>query len=365
MYKFLKHIIKYFACIYFLLNPSLILQSRPPQFPEKDLSKHLPRIIRTCCTFGTELTYGGVAFAKRTDIISVSELGKHSYLGGREEGNGIIYTHRGGFIDIAHLRDCADWTAFLYCLIHNNIRKNNWDIFNLGNEGGEKKLHFINTNDIDTIIAYQLAAKIAYDLSLWHEISTWFGASYIPLLPERYSSFSPEDLFSNLLGVHLAVYALKSELFYEEAMTKYINWTMDTLVAVKTYDETFDAMEKVENSWWSNEKSLPSRKVLLKRYFGNDDFLLPWLVQNKDNENSTPFKLKKPDISLNSYYQLLIKLNYKFPLKTILNIEEKRLISQNDFNVFINFIIRDDDALNARDKTKKNKRKIKKKQLNQ
>lgn len=55
------------------------------------------------------------------NVLTLGTLGKHHYndsafgavknlLGLSEEQNGLIYTRRGGFIDIAHVRDTADNT---------------------------------------------------------------------------------------------------------------------------------------------------------------------------------------------------------------------------------------------------------------
>ena len=48
-----------------------------------------------------------------------------------------------------------------------------------------------------------LAIWAGYQLSLWHEIATWYGWASFEAFPERASAFSPEDLYSNLLGAKL------------------------------------------------------------------------------------------------------------------------------------------------------------------
>src|SRR5680860_862991 len=88
-----------------------------PVLTQKEIANPPPRIIRTCCGFGANIGVAGVPFYKKTDITTVAEMGPHHFLGGKEEQNGNIYTKRGGFIDLGHLRDCADWTAYLYRLI--------------------------------------------------------------------------------------------------------------------------------------------------------------------------------------------------------------------------------------------------------
>jgi hypothetical protein len=293
-----------------------------------------PRIIRTCCSFGADVEMAGMPFIKISDITSREAIGNHVYMGDKQEGNGIIYTKRGGFIDLGHLRDCADWTAYLY---HQIVNKNITEDFELtlGNEAGRKVLIIPAFKPGSIPNSYELASKIAYDLSLWHEIATWYGASYIPMVPERYSSFSPEDLYSNLLGTYLGKKALQSNLPYNEAMTFYIAEMLDSLQSVETYEETYAAMDKVMNVWWTDEERLPSKKVLLMRYFDCSDnvCLEPWTVEPIDNI----FSILKPSQDLSNYYSLSINLNYKVPNKSGVRSDGSKVISQFDFDRLINY----------------------------
>ena len=314
---------------------ALVSNGKTPVLNVKELETPPPKIIRTCCLFGADVHVAVIPFVKFTNIISLSELGEHSYLGGKKEGNGIIYTRRGGFIDIGHLRDCADWTAYLYSVIRASKNYPFLQIIKLGYEGGKITLHLNISEVTDSTDLYELAGKIAYDLSLWHEIATWYGTSYVPMIPERYSSFSPEDLYSNLLGTKLGIKALKSNLDYNQAMTQLISETLDSLDAVETYDETFQAMQKVEEIWWTNDKSLPSKKILIKRYFDSDFSLVPWLLPDKKNYYY-PNVLLKYEEGLNTFFQLNIRLNYHFPVKTIFGKRKNyRIVSQFDFDTML------------------------------
>jgi hypothetical protein len=264
-------------------------------------------------------------------------MGSHTFLGGKTEKNGNIYTRRGGFLDMGHLRDCADWTAYLYNLIKASQSNQQFVNTELRNEGGAKSLTLKVPKDFDESEIIELAGKISYDLSLWHEISTWFGASYVPLVPERFSSFSPEDMYSNLLGVHLGMRALRSNLDYNEAMTVELNKMLDSLEAVNTEAETFDAMLKVNQVWYTNEKRYPSKKLVLKRYIDLDSDFLPWLVPGFESQ-LPPYLLRKPDSALSKYYELSLKLNFRFPVDSILPERNDRVITQNDFDIFVNYI---------------------------
>ena len=315
------------------------LHAKAPVFPEQNPNIKPHRIIRTCCSFGTEMRLFAIPGVALTEITEINKIGVHHYLGDESEKNGIIYTRRGGFIDMGHLRDQSDWMAFLY----NQLLKSKPEgklVIELGHEGGEKLLTAripSNMTDNDLI---SLAGKIAYDLSVWHEIATWFGASTIPFVPERYSSFSIEDAYSNLLGVTIGTKALLSELPYEEAVTKLINETLTNLDAVSTEAETRMAMEDVRNIWWTREKRLPSGKVLLQRQLDVYPCLQPWLVpgwagQNQQKADLEVTEFTSNGVSLDKYYQLEFTLNYKFPFRKVFHDRKNRTITQNDFEDLI------------------------------
>ena len=316
-----------------------------PILSDRSLASPPHRVIRTCCAFGSELRLGFIPILKYTDITSVAQLGPHGYLGNAHEGNGIIYTQRGGFVDMGHLRDQADWTAYLYSRIV-QAREKGILIIHLGHEGGSKQLSLNIPADLNDENAIQLAGRIAYDLSVWHEIATWYGCSVVPFVPERYSSFSIEDPYSNLLGVTIGMQAVKSGLPYEEAMTGIISSTLKTLDAVTTENETYMAMEAVRNIWWTRDKNLPNRKILIERQMEVYSCLEPWRVPGNASNAVTAYDLVVPDKTtdgknLSNFYELDFKLNYKFPVKEIFASKVGRKVTQADFGKLINHIVKD------------------------
>lgn len=333
------------------MKPSLILiaicltgsflsaLAKPLPISDKDLTSPPSRIIRTCCSFGSDLRVAAIPVKKVTHITSLDQLGPHQYLGGTQEGNGIIYTRQGGFIDLGHLRDQADWTAYLYSLILRNQEKGGL-LQKLGHEGGTKNLLLSLPQTLDSADARLLAARISYDLSVWHEIATWFGASYVPLVTERYSSFSVEDAYSNLLGATLGMKALESDLPYEQAMTRLLAQTLNQLQAVPTEAGTYQAMETVRNIWWTREKKLPSGKILLERQLDVYAHMKPMLVPGMSDPGSAGVVLQVPETTragqpLSTLYELIIRPNYKFPMKTIFPGENRVLITQKDFATLV------------------------------
>ncbi len=325
-----------FSRIFFIF----LISFSPYRLPEKlNVDKPPPRIIRACCSFGNEVGLTGIPFLKITEITSTGALGPHKYLGNKAEKNGIIYTKKGGFIDIAHLRDIADITAYLYANIQKNKAKGVLDLA-LGSEAGEKTLHInidASLNDEDLV---KIAGKAAYDLSVWHEISTWNGASYIPLVPERYSSFSVEDAFSNLLGVHLGMKAILSSKSYESEMSRQLSETLKYYEAVSTYAETVNAMTAVEGKWWSQKAKYPSKDILILRLFDIYGCISPMLVEslNFSSEKLCVPESTKSGKPLDDFYSLKIKANFRIPIKDVFGIpEHTKNITQKDFPALINY----------------------------
>ena len=335
-----------------LIFCSSVVWAEAPYLATRALSSPPHRIIRTCCAFGSDLQLMLVPILRYTDITSVDQLGPHSYLGNVGEGNGIIYTRRGGFVDMGHLRDQADWTAYLYSRILLAKEKGNLNI-HLGREGGQKLLNLNIPADMSLDDLCQLAGRIAYDLSVWHEIASWFGSSTVPFIPERYSSFSIEDPYSNLLGVTIGIAAIKSGLPYEEAMTYLIGNMLETLGAVSSENETYEAMDAVRNIWWTREKHLPSRNILLERQLGVYLCLEPWRVPGYVDKTVASYDLAVPDKTsdgrqLDNFYTLDFKLNYKFPVKEIFALKTGRTVTQADFGQLIDHIARELDAVKYR-----------------
>ncbi|MGR3812225.1 DUF4056 domain-containing protein [Jiulongibacter sp. NS-SX5] len=323
----------------FLIAISICISaySYATEVPTTLTQKSPPRIIRTCCAFGADLKMTAVPFKKYSDVSAVDQLGSHVYLGSPSEGNGIIYTRRGGFIDLGHLRDQADWTAYLFSTILSNEGKELY--LNLGNEGGSKQLTLRIPEKLAREDAARLAAKISFDLSVWHEIATFYGASTVPLIPERYSAFSMEDAYSNMTGAILGLQAVLSTEPYEEAMTSLIENLLIDLEAVEAFDETIAAMEMVKEDWWTDAYRLPSKKVLMKRDFDMADCQLPWIIDHPEySAEPLTVCLETSDtegIPLDEYYELNIKLNFKFPVKKLFSEAESRQISQKDFGRLI------------------------------
>jgi hypothetical protein len=291
---------------------------------QKDLDAYpIAGFSRLCCALGMntmEVKFG------ITSLIDRESLGTHNFahLNKIEDKVGMAYSCAGGFVDVSHLRDNADWSAHVYF----NIKK--W----LGSgkevlartEGGFKKraiffprlkpeeINSLSDNDLE-----QLAISIGYNLALMHETATAFKiAVSVPsafFANEKASAFSAEDAYSNLMGNILGVKAAKSALPYNQAMTELLEATLTELDAqpVATTEEAF---ELIRNDWWIRGM-FSTFKHTLKRDFTYEGMVSPRLIQNAPFcAHQTPKKISIPGklsngLSVNDYYEIRGTMNRK------------------------------------------------------
>ncbi len=275
-----------------------------------------PDRLRPCCAFGYDLKVkiGAVpvpGFSMQT-VRGRSDIGQHSYGAGlvqfasspvahaagqpSRESNGIVYTCRGGFIDTAHLRDYADLTAYLAPQIRSRL-DDGGDIV-LADQGGTRT---VRVRPLPRALApravagerdsFAIAAAewVTFELSVWREIATWYGHETVPPWPERISSFSIEDLYSNLLGTRLAGALLATQTFrdepeYDSAMSAWIDAALDAL-GVVSQQSAADAMKAVAGVWWDPERRVPDWKVLRRRKFDIDGTVPPWLIESASGKS--------------------------------------------------------------------------------
>ena len=278
----------------------LLLAEEVPQLEMPDIP--MPMGLRPCCAFGAGLRaqLGPIPipmFALR-NVIGVDDLGPHQYdhgtvsfhssrPGGEVTGerNGLVYTCRGGFVDTAHLRDWADWTLFLSARIARTLESGT--TITLPDEAGQRRIVVrpVDRNRVLELgrlaLAVPLAEWVAFQLSVWHEIATWYGWSELGI-PQEVSSFSPEDLYSNLLGIKTAavlIYqsSVSSEAVYNESMNVAIRRLLLRLGAVSGETGRM-AMHSVDGLWWDSRARLPDKHLLLRRYLDHGDRMSPWLV---------------------------------------------------------------------------------------
>ncbi|MBW3154199.1 DUF4056 domain-containing protein, partial [Salmonella enterica subsp. enterica serovar Javiana] len=182
-----------------------------------------PESLRPCCAFGYDLHVRAVGVPipvyQIGNVLSLDTLGSHHYndsalgavkniVGLSEEKNGLIYTHRGGFIDVAHVRDTADNTFYLFSRILPELGRGGRLFYS--EELGVRRVQLRAFTPPSAMpqrysLAAWLAGHLAFELAQWHEIAQWYGFQSVPGFSEEISAFSPEDLYSNLLRARLAI----------------------------------------------------------------------------------------------------------------------------------------------------------------
>lgn len=287
----------------------------------------LPKGLRPCCAFGynlhAELLGMPVPFYQLDNVAIADRLGQHQYndsiLAGLEnltglssENNGIIYTTRGGFIDTAHVRDTADMTVYIFSQLLPRLGQA--FTLELESELAQRRLVFnAFTPPTDPEARYTLAAwlaaHLAFQLAEWHEIAQWYGFESVPGFSEGVSAFSPEDLYSNLLGARLAVSLILdgqtvSRDVYNAAMSTALTQALTHLGAQKPELTRFH-FDMLNGHWWNNQQRVPEKYLVLRRNYQMGDNRLPTPVPG---ELATPQRLTLPhrwqEIDLSALGQL-------------------------------------------------------------
>lgn len=251
----------------------------------------VPDKIRPCCAFGQDMhaKLGPVPIPifENKNVLGPGEVGPHGYDGGPErEHNGLVYTCRGGFIDIAHIRDNADRTLYLALQIVRAL-PGGLEI-KMPEEGTDRRVTIAPLPDglLEKhgrwTTATALASWTSYQLSIWHEVVTWYGWESTPGFSEKLSAFSPEDLYSNVLGINLAAGIVlgreaRSREAYDESMQAWITEALRRLGVVEK-QQARHAMAAVDGLWWDSKKKLPEMTLVTRRSL---DIAVPvsgWIV---------------------------------------------------------------------------------------
>ncbi|AYA42367.1 DUF4056 domain-containing protein [Xenorhabdus nematophila] len=264
-----------------------------------------PEGLRACCVFGYNIKakLGGipVPFYNIDNIVEAGKLGEHHYndsvlgasaalLGVSDEKIGLLYTHKGGFVDISHVRDTADYTLFLFSQIYARLGQK-WEL-TLDNELAARKIHFFAFTPPEdpaeryTLSVY-LATKLAFKLAVWHEIAQWYGYQSVPGFPESVSAFSPEDLYSNLLGARLALTLIleghaSSVSQFSAAIAKILPTALSEL-GDYSRSGTKEMFDSVDGLWWNSYQRIPEKFLVLHRNYDIQDNRYPLMPSGKEN----------------------------------------------------------------------------------
>jgi hypothetical protein len=340
-----------------------------------------PASLRPCCAFGAglqvEVGRVRVPGVHLSNMTGTDELGPHRYDNGLlsidtsdgrgwvdSERNGLVYTCRGGFIDTAHVRDNADLTLYLAISFAKIL--DTGGVIELPDQGGAIRIHLqpVSRQSRSTYGRRRLSTEgaewIAFQMSIWHEVATWYGYSSIEMWPEKISAFSPEDLYSNLIGIKIASGLLELNRFatageYNEGMDAWIRGALRRLGALSVKASTA-AMNSVDGLWWDSAKRIPDWKLTLRRnsYVGYE--ISPWLVQDASPRQGRPKPATPPGcrgaaprldlqfpggfegVRFDEVLRLEIELDDKLDAAIPAEVRDGRTITQDDFPAIVESI---------------------------
>ena len=282
-----------------------------PELLDNSQARKPPRIRLSCYATPTV----GTTYTERDN------LGMHRYENSKSEKNGIIYTCKGGHVDIAHLRKGADWTAFLAEKTLENLRRNKAKFSFKLYEPSRYFVHVSypeNWRDLPSVEKERVTREISIGLGqyfsfvgcTWHEILTYLGYRPVVLYPEFPSAFSWEDSFSNLLGTHLAGMALRdTQREYDEAMTVMLDRELEHLGA-QSKKTAARAAEQMRGRWFSGEFLFLITMRGRNFDIGLDDgFVTPWLVPSLEEcRGAEPQDYPAPSLRFLADYGFSVKL---------------------------------------------------------
>lgn len=159
--------------------------------------------------------------------------------------------------------------------------------------------------DIPQTDLLETAASIAFDQSLFHEIYTYWDDSLF--VNQRTSSFSPEDLMSNLLGTYAGRVAITSgQDFDQEAETA----LRDILIALDALplNSTLEGLTKIKALGWTSGGFMTGNTYLQRRNF-NFNPVVPWKLTGIPGANDIGIPAAIPlsfSVNIHSSYNIMI-----------------------------------------------------------
>jgi hypothetical protein len=248
-----------------------------------------------------------------------AHLGKHSYAFSLGEVNGMLYTCRGGFIDVAHVREAADRTAYLAAVTYRNIMLGKTEFSFVVIEPSRYWVKISYPENWDDLSAED-KARTAKEVSLhmgqyfaqtsliWHEIITGYGYASTGIFPERVSSFSWEDTYSDLMGTRLALQALRDgQRGFDDAMTIALDQALKDL-DVQPAKVARQATEHVRGKWYTGGMIVFVEMKMWNFDVGQYDGLLTPLLVPGMCPDAQPQPLPAPSMDIASLQGFAVKM---------------------------------------------------------
>jgi hypothetical protein len=312
-------------------------------------TEKIAKTTRACCNFSSHPALDKLGLFQ---FVDPENLGQHSYGQKQKDSMGLTYTCGGGFIDVAHLRDNADWTAHIF--YHLPEWLGSGKTVDARREGGFKarrvffpKLPKDQINALSKDDLAKIAIAMSFSFATLHEVVTGFNiAVSFPItlvIYERASSFSVEDQYSNLLGGHIGAEAVLAKGGYEDEVTKGLNRVLKKFTPIGK-DETIAVHNSLHNLWWQKDLLGRNRMVQKRNYSYRGDILPITVPGVTACEGRERIPLNVPEtlsngMSVNSFYVLRGETNRLFQSQ----LKKRKLkvgtvITQNEFPEIVPYL---------------------------
>jgi hypothetical protein len=213
-------------------------------------------------------------------FLDVNSLGHHNYGSFLGENNGIVYTCRGGDIDLAHLRIAADNTYYLYKKISKHLKSGDTDFtYKLNTDPSVFVVHITYPPDFMSLpkseqqkiideVSLELAQQFTWYMVSWHEILTWVGLKAFLVASQFHSAFAWEDSYSNLMGTIVGAKAIRRGGSFNHAMDAAIKEEL-IMLEPQPSSVAYHASDEMRDKWYSGYVDV---KMLLRNLdMGLDD----------------------------------------------------------------------------------------------
>jgi hypothetical protein len=250
-------------------------------------------------------------------------LGDHCYersaVLAADEANGIVYTTRAGFIDLAHVRITVDTLRFCTERIREGIAQGQSSVTLTTLEGSrfivelpdtgiataaeaneqEQEQQQAERRRLIDELSLRLGQRVTYLMMTWHEVLTWFGYRTVSWIDESPSAFTWDDSMSHVIGLRVAERVLREQqqpqqdVSFDEAVTSGLRAELIE-VGVVPPAQTDRAVRAVQGWWWLRSKPL-KRQLDIGLRDEDDNTVHPWLVPGfapaDSDSNSEAFAL--------------------------------------------------------------------------
>lgn len=290
------------------------------------------------------------------DYLNPFDLGFHSYKKSGSEKVGMVYTQKGGFFDIGHVRESADRTRYAVDLLYHQLIKSNQRFrFTLIEPSDYyvtvrypenwKYLDETAKKEIVREISIRYGQYLGHQSLIWHELLTWFGYASSGLFSEQISSFSWEDPFSDVTGTWLGVEAIRKGGSYDEQVTRLLTEKLKELKA-EPANIGRKAEDVIKGKWYTGGGYF--FVTMKKRNFDvgfDDGQVTPWLVPGMYPQVE-PVPCPVPDTSCLAEYDFAInvqidpKVMEKYKIYTALGLDPShdRMQMETDFPKLLEYI---------------------------